>query len=261
MFLEAALCFIDRDLSRGRDEILVAARRTFEVSLLSGLSCWGSFTEVPKRFGLDVFQYRTKDEEEYVWRLVALDPPLVTSWVGHENVDGRAVSFVKPQLCVDFFYLEKTSSQYWLSFVRNEQLTRAATGQAVLYRCVTQNNIFSAKTMIAYVKLTVGWSRIEMWMGNWAELSPVFTYKGCAMMNAQSGYWMVGYTKLVAKTVVFIVFDAYNNYRIWRLLRRTIAHMRKLSLKPDLESDRIFEEFEIILYLISEIYFRRLLQH
>lgn len=69
---------------------------------------------------------------------------------------------------------------------------------------------------------------------------------------------MVGYTELAAKTVEFILFDAYNNYRTRKLSRQMIAFMRKLSLKPILGSERNVEEFEYNLNLIYEMDFRRL---
>lgn len=49
--------------------------------------------EVPKEFGMDAFQYRTKDEEGYVARLRAYEPLLVESWAGPDNVDDWATSF------------------------------------------------------------------------------------------------------------------------------------------------------------------------
>lgn len=49
-------------------------------------------------------------------------------------------------------------------------------------------------------------------MSCYAELPQVFTYKGSASMDVHSGHWVIGYTKLVAKTVVCILSDACNNY-------------------------------------------------
>lgn len=56
------------DLLRSRDGTLVAAHRAFFMLALSDLSSWGSFTEVSKELGLDVFQFSTKGKEKYVRR-------------------------------------------------------------------------------------------------------------------------------------------------------------------------------------------------
>lgn len=74
----------------------------------------------------------------------------------------------------------------------------------------------------------------------------MFTYKGSAVIDPRSGYRVVGYTEMVAKTIVFILFEAYDNYRTWRLSRRMIEIMRKLSPKSVLESGCNVEELSYI---------------
>lgn len=88
-----------------------------------------------------------------------------------------------------------------------------------------------------------------------------FHRQGRALTDAHSGYWVIGYAKLVAKTVALLVYDAYENYRRWRFLRQLIGFMQKLSLKPVLGSERNVEEFEYILNRISRTDFRHLPQH
>lgn len=69
-----------------------------------------------------------------------------------------------------------------------------------------QINISSGKRMIAYAKLSVPWSSIEVLMYCYAEFPPVFTYKGSALVDPDSGYWIVRYAELVAKMVAFVLF-------------------------------------------------------
>lgn len=97
-------------------------------------------------------------------------------------------------------------------------------------------------------------------MGCYSELPPVFAYKGSALRDTQLGYWVVSYTELVATTVDFVFFEAYDNYRTRRLSRRMIEIMQNLSLRPVLGSDRDAEEFIHILNLIFETDFRQLLE-
>lgn len=97
--------------------------------------------------------------------------------------------------------------------------------------------------------------------GLYIELQLVFTYKGSAILDPQSGYWGLRYTKLVTNTVAFVLFDVYDNYRIWRLSRHMIAFMQRLSLNPVQGSDKNPEEFVYILSLECETDSWRISQH
>lgn len=220
-----------------------------------------SSVEVLKDLGMGAFEYRTEGEDKYMERVTALDPLLVASWVGRSNVDDKAIYFAKPQLCVYFRYLEKADLHYWTKLIRNKRLARAVTGYAVSSQSVMQNNASSAKRVMAYAKLTVGRSRVEVLIACYAELAQIFNYKASALMDPQSGSWLVAYTIFVAKSVAFFLFDRYEKFRLWSLLRRMIEFMRELVFKPVLGSDQNVEEFEYILNLTSGTYFRWLPQH
>lgn len=60
---------------------------------------------------------------------------------------------------------------------------------------------------------------------------------------------------MVAKTVASVLFDAYDNHRIWRLSRRMIEFIQKLLPKSVPESNRNVKEFGYILNLTSEANF------
>lgn len=92
--------------------------------------------------------------------------------------------------------------------------------------------------MMAYANLTVSWSRIKVPKGCYAELPPVLTCMGSAFMDPESGYWVVGYTELVAKAIALFLFDAYDSYLTWRLSSPMIGFMRKSLLKTVLGNDR-----------------------
>lgn len=254
-------CFMGNDLWRGRDRALVEVCGAFVVSTLSGSSQWKLFVAIARELGMDAFQNRTQDEKVCVERLNALDPSLVASEAAENDVDDGAMCLAKSQLCIDFRYLEKANLQYWSNLTSNERWNRSATGLAVPLQFVKMKNILSTARMVAFAKLPVGWSRIEVPMGFYVELPPVFTYKGSPLRNPRSGCLVVGDTEFLAKTVAFVLFEACNNYRIWRLSRRMIAFMQKLSLKPVLRHDRNVEELTHSLSLKSETYIRQLPQH
>lgn len=152
---------------------------------MGGLSGWMTLVEVSREMLVDPFQYCSASGEEYVKRLAALDPLVVASLVCRNEVDDRAMCFAKGQLSVDFRYLEKAHSSYWSSFVCNRGLPERQLGMR--FQCMTQNNISSGKRVIACVQLTVGWSRIEVPMGCYAELLLALTYKRCALIAPKSG--------------------------------------------------------------------------
>lgn len=58
-------------------------------------------------------------------------------------------------------------------------------GVSVPYQCMTQKLISSAKRLVAYARVTVGWSRIEAPMGCYVEITPGFTYDGSELINPQ----------------------------------------------------------------------------
>lgn len=116
-------------------------------------------------------------ERGYVKQLAALDLSLDASWAVRIDVDDRAMCFPREQLHVDFWFLEKGFCQNWLNFICSDRRIRSATGFAVSYQCVTQNNNLSNKRMVTYANLKVGWSGIEEPTECNAELSSVFLFK------------------------------------------------------------------------------------
>ena len=213
-------CCEDDDLfvpkSRNIDDI----RRAFVVQALSGLSRFKTFTMVPANLDMDLFQYRTQGEIDYVRNLANIGPELIEEWRGQVDVDDRALCYAKPQLCVEFRFLEKGGSIYWNNYVRNERRLRASTGLAIPYQCLTEKHLTNARKAEAFPKLTIGWSRLEVPMGCYAELPQVLSYKGRYMLDEDSGWWVVGYTEKTARTSAFVLFDAYDNFRIWKLSRK-----------------------------------------
>lgn len=114
-----------------------------------------------------------------------------------------------------------------------------------------QNSIYNVSRVATYAKLTVGWSRVEVPVGCYAELPPVFTYMGSAFMDPCMGFRVFGYTEMVAKEVAFVLLNTYGNYRIWQLSGRMIKFMQNLSMMSVIGSDRNIGKVESILNHIS----------
>ena len=45
----------------------------------------------------------------------------------------------------------------------------------------------------------------------------MFSYKIVDLMDPQSGWWILAYTEFAAKVAAFILFEVYDNCRLWGL--------------------------------------------
>lgn len=176
-------CVWDSDLSQDSCVSLVGVHRAFAASVLVGLSRFWTFLGVSRELGIGTFQYRTVRKVEYVARLAVFDNLLMFFWADVTDMDDRDLYFAKLQLSVDFRHLEKSGLLYWTNYVCHECRVRATTGYAVPYQYVMQIIIAAAKRKGVNAKLTLGWSLIKVPMGCFAELLPIFSYKGSALMD------------------------------------------------------------------------------
>jgi len=253
-------CYNDEDLAPKGEREVDGLRRDFVAAALSGLDRLWTYTPVPANLNMDMFVYRTEGEVDYVARLSALSPTLIESWRGLVDVDDRAYCYTKPQLVVDFRFKRK-NTKYWTNWVRNERRALEATGLLVPYQSQTQHCVKSTVKAVAYPRATVGVSRIEPPLGCNTEMPSVVSYKGSALIDPRSGYWMVFYTEKAAKTAAFIMLDAYDNYRLWNVSQRMIGFLRKLNLVPILGNQVNVDEFYYMLDLVEQTNFRRLPRH
>lgn len=185
------LCFRDSDLSQDQTLWLVAVRWAFLPSALVILGRFRTFIGVPKEFGMGAFQYRMLGKEEYVLQLATLDLLLISSRAHCSDVEDSALCFSEPQLSVDFGFIDQSSLPYWMNYVGKERRILAATGYEVSYQCVTHNNIAAARRKFSFSKLAAEWSRIELPIGCYAELSSISTYAWSALMDRRAVFWFV----------------------------------------------------------------------
>ena len=84
----------------------------FVRSALAGLDRLGTFRRIAPEMGMDLFVYRTYGEIGYVERVNGISAALLESWRGLFGVEDAAYLLGKPQLCIEFRFLRKTSN-YW----------------------------------------------------------------------------------------------------------------------------------------------------
>lgn len=156
---------------QNRSALLVRAHLAFLVSALRELSRFWTFTSVPRKLGMNVFQYRTVNDVEYVAWFAALDKSQTVSWTDVTDVNDRELCFARPQLSGDFRFTEKSGLPYWTNHLRNERYVLEIKGYAVLYQYVTQNIIVSPKMKIVFAKLMFGRFWIKLLTGCYANSS------------------------------------------------------------------------------------------
>ena len=104
-----------------------------------------------------------------------------------------------------------------------------------------------------FVPIPACWDRIEVPRGCLVELPPVLTYFGSKLLrDPHSGFWTVFYTEWAVKTAVFILWDVYDNCRLWYLQPTTIDHLKRLDLRVPLGGSDNSSEFRRLLAVIEQ---------
>ena len=241
----------DSDLRINYGRTPVGVRREFVKAAHGGIYRLLTTELLSSTLGMDLFVSRTRGEVPYISRLAAIPEERLESWREQVMVAQEALCFTKPQLCVEFRYIRK-DSRYWTDYVRGERRARTKTGLAIPYQCTTHHLMTDEGRRAAFPRVTSGWDLIEVPRGCHAELPPVFSYKGSVLRDRYSGWWVVAYTELIAKTAAFVLFDTYDSLRLWSLSKRCIAFCRQLDLVPVLGNAENAREFMDLLNLIEE---------
>lgn len=104
------------------------------------------------------------------------------------------------------------------------------------------------------------WVNIEVSRGCNVPLPPIFSYKGSSLMDRESGYWVVAYTKMCASSADFVLDDTYDSSRLWALSRQAIKFMHQIDLTLVLGSAVNVVEFRGLMTLIDRTPFDRYLE-
>ena len=243
-------CIRDNELRVPVQRTLAGIRADFARSANGGLCRLFEVDTIPATMNVDMFVYRTRGEVDYVQALSEIPVATIEGWRGRMMVTQQALCFTKPQLRVEFRFLSK-NSRYWQEQVRGERRARTMTGLAIPFQCPQFHLMKNGARHRAFAKLTLGWTHIEVPRGCSVELPPVFSYKVRALLDQNSGWWVVAYTEHIAKTAAFILFDVYDSLRLWALSPRTISFCRELDLVPVLGNDANVQEFHDLLRVIE----------
>lgn len=83
-----------------------------------------------------------------------------------------------------------------------------------------------------FTRLTSLWKLIEALRGFYAKLKLGCTYKAEELPDENSGWWVEAYTEFIARTLTFLLLDAYDHLHTWVVSRDKCRLARELNLEP-----------------------------
>lgn len=153
-------------------------------------------------------------------------------WRSRTAVSNAALCFEQPLLRAELRYLWKRNIPYY-EYARWERKARLRLGYLVPYQMIEIDSIRQYARDGRYGPLPAHWDTIESPRGCPVELPPVLTYYGSEMAKSPySGYWVVEYTEFITQMACYMLWDAYDTYRLWHMspVARGLARLFDLSL-------------------------------
>lgn len=206
---------------------------------------------VPEAAGFDTWVYRSYGESLYCSGLSALD---VSGWRGIVDVHQDALLYDRPLLRADFRTHRKSFNTEFVSLIKWERLARSRTGFLVPYQMIEIDRVLHAARHERYLGVPEWFAEMECCRGMPVMLPPIVTYLGTKLMNdADSGYWVVFVTSWVAQFASFLLWEAYDQFRVWYVPHRVLEMMRVLDLSFVLGSEFNYRELRKLLAMVDAI--------
>ena len=214
------------------DEPLARTRSAFTKLVYQRMYRFPGRAPVPSRLGLDLSVFRTDGEIEYGYNLASLD---WDQWRGKIRPRVQALCFARPILRADFRYVRRmeTAVEYW-ERIKWERGARSRTGYLVPMHCIEIDMIRRNSRVTRYVALPTAFSngQVEMPRGFLADLPPVLTYLSSVLIinYGDTGLWVVLYSEWVAKVASALLWEAYDNFRVWYTPPTLCGFIRDMDL-------------------------------
>ena len=206
---------------------------------------------MPGEHDLDTWYYRTEGEAGYGEKLMQLD---YARYRGVIDVKQDVLCFDRPILRAEFRYLRKNNQESFWDLIRWERRARCRLGILVPYQMVEAERIHRSHYASRYVVATKVWESLEVPRGCLAELPPSITYLGSRLIaDPRSGVWVVVITEWVARVAAFILWDAYDIFRLWYIPPAIRGYAKKLDLSFVLGSRENANEFSRMIAKVEEI--------
>ncbi|CAN8076099.1 unnamed protein product [Agarophyton chilense] len=202
----------DTAIARYTNERMNEARILFTNLIYQRLHRFTSTVVHTGDWNLDPWMARTNGEGySYIESLYEVD---VNEWRGFGDVRNAVLCYRRPLLRADFCSVQKREIPYW-DYPLRERRTRYRLGYLIPYRMIEIDQSKRNACVGRYVALPEHWAEIESPCGCPVELSPSITYIGSKLINDPFlAYWTVVFSKFIAKMAAYILWDAYDTYRV-----------------------------------------------
>ena len=208
---------------------------------------------------LDTWYFRTEGEAGYDEKLMKLDYSRFRRMI---DVHQEALSFDRPILRAEFRCIRKNEQEQFWDLIRWERRARSRLGILVPYQMVEAERIHCNHYPSRYVVPTKVWESLEMPRGCLLELPPAITYLGSRLIaDPRSGVWVVVITEWVARVAAFILWEAYDIFRLWYIPPAIRGYANKLDLSFVLGSRENANEFLRMVAKVEEVDWERVPAH
>ena len=202
--------------------------------------------------GFDTWVYRTHGEAMYGPTLSAV---LVQSsdWAGDPRPRQEALSFRRPLLRAEFRFTRLRDNEVFWDLLRWERRIRSRMGYLVPYQMSEILGLRDDAKTTRYVRIPNHYHAFETPRGFFVDLPPVLTYAGREMINdPSSGVWAIFYTEWVAKVAAGLLWECYDNYRLWWIPEGISTYIREMNLSQVLGGKHNYEEVLSLVELIDQ---------
>lgn len=246
------LAAADVALWRGRNTTMLDARANYVRLVYRHLRRYRGPTWLDPHWDFDIWRPRYALEGDYARRLSELSGDLLDEFAEGELVRQDALLLTRSLFPAHFRYLRKRLFESFSEHSRNERRLRSLTGYLIPYQHCEISALNTRGRYQRYIAIFPLWQDLEVPRGFHSELPSVLTLcQNQLYHSGNSGWWTVFYTEHVARVAAFLLWDLYDNYRVWALSPRVIALIRSLDLTYVLGGRQNFEEVLAILDLIE----------
>ena len=231
----------DEHLRVGRRGSVAIARRNYTRWVYRLIRRFSGQLLYPICWDLDCWAARYPSEFHFARRVSEISSAQVEGWKGVFDVTNEALLFTRSLLPLEFRYLRKRELRSFNEFARLERRNRSRFGYLLPYQHTEFALLTDRARESRFVPIDRYWRQLEVPRGCYAELPSVLTLlQGdlwySSWNGTTSGWWVLFYTEWAARVAAYVLWDAYDNFRLWCLSSTLIEFIRRLNLSQVLGS-------------------------
>ena len=249
---QSELVAADSALWRNRSTTMLDARATYVRLVYRHLRRYRGPDLLEPHWDFDIWRPRYALEGDYARRLSELSGERIDQFAEGELVCQEALLLTRSLLPAHFRFLRKRLFESFSEHSRNERRLRSLTGYLIPYQHCEISALNNRGRFQRYIAIFPLWQDLEVPRGFHSELPSVLTLcQNHLYQSSESGWWTIFYTEHIARVAAFLLWDLYDNYRVWALSPRVIGFIRSLDLTYVLGGRQNYEEVLAIVDLIE----------